>query len=73
MKRFSKIVSVITEVPEAWVKQRHHLGLKSVGKPGYGKVRSSTGRNGSVRVTRSEVGADVVVCGDNGARFRAVW
>ena len=42
MKRFSKIVSVMTEVPSACVSIAIICACKSVGNPGYGSVRSST-------------------------------
>ena len=42
MNRFSKIVSVMTEVPSACVSIAIICACKSVGNPGYGSVRSST-------------------------------
>ena len=53
MKRFSKMVSVMCEVPLARVISAINCACRSVGKPGNGAVVTSTGaRSAPLRATR---------------------
>src|SRR5664280_859256 len=81
MKRFSKMVSVMREVPPARVINAISCACKSVGKPGNGAVVTSTGaRSAPLRATRmpSLVGVTVTpacastssaLCNNSGRAF----
>ena len=53
MKRFSKMFSVMTELPSARAESTMAWACISVGKPGNGRVWMSTGRRTSARCTRT--------------------
>src|SRR5579883_1949694 len=54
MKRFSKMFSVMTEVPSAWVATTMYCACMSVGKPGYSSVFMSAAQSGLSPITRME-------------------
>ena len=69
MKRFSKIVSVICDLPLAMVIRAMNCACRSVGKPGNGSVVMSTGAMPvPLRLTRMPELVGVIsapVCGDH--------